>query len=151
MSQNEKMKAIASVTSANLISETQRRMLESEKGTVELGTKFELESKAGQVDRGKAIVRTAGNKTANQQLIKYINLLLTAMHKKYPYKPLIEKRRRQVLQAFNIAMGAHYSTWEQLIQEGLIKAIRNNALFESSNVIPKDLVELLNKFKDEVD
>lgn len=91
----------------------------------------------------KAISYTAGNQKANLQLVKYINLYLEAKHKKYPYQPLIQKRKKQILKAYNIANSTHHSDWEKLIQESIIKAIGKNAVFDNAQVIPKDIMKQL--------
>lgn len=133
---------------ANLILESYKRLDKQLAKVVPLGKDFDIDSDTGQAERGKAISLTAGNSKLNQQLIKYINLLIKEVTKKYPYKPLIDKRKRQVLQALNYAIGGHFSTWEKLIQEMMVKAIGTNALFESGQILPQALLEIQENIKE---
>jgi len=143
ISEKAGLKYLASMLSANLILQSVKRLDDSFEKIAEVGAEL---GKMGDVDIEfmiKAISYTAGNQKANLQLVKYINLYLDAKHKKYPYEPLVQKRRKQILTAYNIANSTHHSDWEKLIQESIVKAIGKNAVFDSAQVIPKEIMKQL--------
>lgn len=144
----EKMKELSQMIAANLILESFTRLDKQLSKVVPLGDRFDTDTTSGQTDRGKAISLTAGNMELNQQLIKYINMLIKEVTKKYPYMPMIDKRKRQVLQALNYAIGGHFSKWENLIQEMMVKAIGSNALFDSGQAVPRALLQIQENIKE---
>jgi len=143
ISEKAGLKHLATMLSANLILQSVKRLDDSFDKIADVGKEL---GKMEDVDFEfmiKAISYTAGNQKANLQLVKYINLYLDAKYKKYPYEPLIQKRKKQILTAYNIANSTHHSDWEKLIQESIIKAIGKNAVFDNAQVIPKDVMKQL--------
>lgn len=147
-SDKNKSKELSQMIAANLILESYKRLDRQLAKVTPLGKDFDIDSNTGQAERGKAISLTAGNIKLNQQLIKYINLLISEVTKKFPYQPLINKRKRQVLQALNYAIGGHFSKWEEIIQNMMVKAIGTNAIFESGQILPQALLDIQENIKE---
>jgi len=142
-SEKASLKSLANMLSANLILKSIDRLDEAFEKIANVGVELGKLEDVAVKSMIEAISYTAGNKKANLQLVKYINLYLDAKYKKYPYQPLIQKRKKQILKAYNIANSTHHSDWEQLIQESIIKAIGKNAIFDNAQVIPKELMKQL--------
>lgn len=142
------LKNLANMLSANLILQSIKRLDDSFGKIAKLGKDFVEYEDIALETLMNAISYTAGDKLANKQLVKYINLYLDSKYKKYPYEALKFKRRRQILKAYNWANGCHFSNWDSLIQESIIKAIGKNAVFDQSMVVPKDVIKMLGQIKD---
>ena len=143
ISEKAGLKYLANMLSANLILQSVKRLDDSFENIAEVGKELGKMEDIGIEYMIKAISYTAGNKNANLQLVKYINLYIDAKYKKYPYQPLIQKRKKQILKAYNIANSTHHSDWESLIQESIIKAIGKNAVFDNAQIIPKEIMKQL--------
>ena len=143
ISEKAGLKYLANMLSANLILQSVKRLDGSFEKIADVGKELGSMEDVEVAFMMKAISYTAGSKPANLQLVKYINLYLEAKHKKYPYQPLIQKRKKQILKAYNIANSSHHSSWESLIQESIVKAIGKNAVFDNASVIPKDVMKQL--------
>lgn len=141
------LKNLANMLSANLILQSVKRLDDSFEHISEVGKYFDVVEDIALEHLMKSISYTAGDKRSNEQLVKYINLYIDAKFKKYPYKSLKFKRRRQILKAYNIANHGHHNNWESLIQESIIKAIGKNALFDQAQVVPKDVIKLLSNLQ----
>ncbi len=143
ISEKAGLKYLANMLSANLILQSVKRLDGSFENIAEVGKELGKMEDIAMEYMVKAISYTAGNKQTNLQLVKYINLYVDAKYKKYPYQPLIQKRKKQILKAYNIANSTHHSSWENLIQESIIKAIGKNAVFDNAQVIPKEIMKQL--------
>lgn len=141
------LKNLANMLSANLILQSVKRLDDSFENIATVGSHFDVVEDIALEHLMNSISYTAGDKRSNEQLVKYINLYIDAKFKKYPYRPLKFKRRRQILKAYNIANHGHHNNWESLIQESIIKAIGKNALFDQTQVVPKDVMKALSNLQ----
>lgn len=143
ISEKAGLKYLANMLSANLILQSVKRLDDSFDKIAETGKELGKMEDVAIEYMIKAISYTAGSQKANLQLVRFINLYLDAKYKKYPYEPLIQKRKKQIVKAYNIANSTHHGKWENLIQESIVKAIGKNAVFDNATVIPKDVMKQL--------
>ena len=127
------------VQGINLILKVMQQLDSLKKELEDVGRNWKSFGVFDQVSQLKLIVGTAGDKTANEFLVKKLNQLNAELDWKFPHKGMIMRRTQDALDSARIALARHFQKWESAKINLIIKSLGSQSLLDDPQSVPTRL------------
>lgn len=128
------------VSGVNLILSVMKQLAKLKLELETLGEGWKQQGIFNQVTQIKIIIGTAGDKTANNFLVKKINELNSELSWKFRHVGIIRRKTEDALDATFIAFSRHFQNWERVKFDAIIKSLGSYGIIDEPRVLPSSLV-----------